>query len=424
MRERAVCGSAGRRIARVLALAVLTSLSQPAQAQDLGMGDLGGVPRPEFIGQGYQMGSFLILPALTVENTYNDNIFAVAEDDPNENEKGAYVASIIPALGIESLWSRHFVSLGVFGKINRYGSLSSENNEEYRVEGAGRLDLTGGSSVVTDIALGRRTIGRANTENTGRDDPEQLDFVNFDFSYRHEFSRFRLDLDPFVKRRDYVEAADSDRDRTQYGGTPRIWYRFSPAFSIFVEPGVEVLDYDHLRNDVDRDSLMVQGFVGAEFDITSIINGEISVGPVYMDFDDPSFDNYTTVGARGAVTWDVTPLTRVNAEVVRRAAPTTLAGPLTNPAGASSKIQTMALVRVRHELVPDLFLTVDGAYFRENFKGLVREDDNYRVRASVDYLINRFVSIGVGYKFRLRDSNVPKEDFTRNIVTLAIELRL
>jgi hypothetical protein len=414
MRERAVCGFTGRHIARVLALAALMSLALPAQAQDLDLHDLARVPEPVFVGQGYEMGTFLILPALTVGNSYNDNIFA---DDGGE--RGDYVASIIPALGIESLWSRHFVSLGVLGEINRYGDLSSENDEEYRVDGLGRLDLTGASSAVADISLGRRTIRRANSENTGRVDPEQLDFVNFDFTYSHKFGRIRLDLDPFVNRRDYLERIDGDRDRIQFGGTPRVWYRFSPALSIFVEPGVGVLDYDRKVDDggFERNSRTFRGFVGAKFDVSSIIRGEISVGPVHMDFDDSSFDAFTTVGARGEVSWDLTPLTLVEAEVVRRVSPTNLAG-------ASSKIQSLGLVRVRHELVPDLFLTVDGAYFREDFEGLGREDDNYRIRASAQYLINRFVSIGVGYGFRVRDSNEPAEDCTRNVFTFAIELRL
>ena len=377
------------------------------------MGDLGEVPELELTGQGVVMGSFLVLPVLTVESSYNDNVFAT---DGGKN--GDYVTSIIPALGIESLWSRHFVSVGVFGKINRYADLSSEDDEEYGVAGSGRLDLSSEATVLADLELGRRTIRRANSENSGRTGPEQLDFVNFDLGYRREFGRFRLDLDPFVQRRNYVESSDNDRDRTQIGATPRIWYRFSPAFSVFFEPGVKDIDYDRKVDDAgaERNSLTLHGFVGAEFDITSIIDAAISLGPVHSDFDESSFNSFTTVGARGAVTWDVTELTRVKAEVVRRVAPT-------NIEGASSKIQTLGRVRLRHKLLPELFLSVDGAFFREDFRGIGREDDNYRIRASAEYLINRFVSIGAGYNFRIRNSNVPAEDFTRNVFTLAIELR-
>ena len=163
------------------------------------------MPKPEFNGQGYPIGSFRVLPVLAVENTYNDNIFV-----DSASEEGDYVVSIIPALGIESTWERHFVSLGVFAKIDRYANFSTENNEEYGAAATGVFDLSGGSSMLTDLDLGRRTIGRANAENTGRTDPEQLDFLNFDFSYRHEFSRFQLDIDPFVAVRDYIEEADAD----------------------------------------------------------------------------------------------------------------------------------------------------------------------------------------------------------------------
>jgi hypothetical protein len=393
---------------------VLAWFALPAHAQDLGMGDLGEVPEPNFVGQGLRMGSFLILPALTVNNTYNDNIFA-----RDRNKEGDYIVSIIPALGIENEGPRHSVSLGAFGKINRYGDFTSEDDEEYAVEGSGRFDLTDNVSLVTGLELGRRTIRRSNSENTERDKPEQVDFVNFDFSYRHEFGRFRLDLDPFVQRRDYVEGADDDRDRTQIGGSPRIWYRFSPALSVFLEPGVRHVDYDQRVDDngEERGSLTLRGFAGARFDITSVIVGQIALGAVHMDFDESSFDNVTTVGARGSLTWEITRLTELRAEIIRRVAPT-------NIAGASSKIQTLGQVRVRHELLPDLFLTVEGAYFREKFEELSREDDNYRIRAGAEYLINRFLSVGVGYNFRYRDSDDSARDFKRNVVRLAIELRL
>ena len=411
MRKGTVC--AGRRVAHVLALAALASFALPARAQDLALGNLGGVPKPEFNGQGYPIGSFRVLPVLAVENTYNDNIFV-----SSATEEGDYVVSIIPALGIESTWERHFVSLGVFGKIDRYATFSAENSEEYGVAATGRFDLSGGSSVVTELNLGRTTIGRANTENTGRTDPEQLDFLNFDFSYRHEFSRFRLDIDPFVGVRDYVESQDADRDRIQYGGSPRIWYRFSPALSVFVEPGIKVIDYDQKVDDtgVERSSLTLQGFVGARFDFSSLITGKISVGAVHLDFDEPSFDAFTTVGVRGTVSWHVTPLTRVDARVVRRVSPTITAG-------ASSKIQTSGRIGISHALRTDILFSIEGTYFREEFKQLGRDDDNYRIRVGAEYLFNKFVSVGLGYRFRIRDSNVPVEDFTRNVFTLAIELR-
>jgi hypothetical protein len=414
MRERAFRRGPGPHAASVLALAVFACFALPAHAQDLGMGDLGEVPEPNFVGQGLPMGSFLVLPSLTIDNIYNDNIFA-----SDRNEEDDYIVSIIPALGIENVGERHSVSLGAFGKIDRYADFTSEDDEEYAVESNGRFDFTDNASVVTGLEHGRRTIRRSNSENTDRNKPEQVDFVNFDFSYRHEFGRFRLDLDPFVQRRDYVERSDADRDRTQVGGSPRIWYRFSPAFAVFLEPGARHIDYDRRVDDngEERGSLTLRGFAGARFDITSVIVGEIAVGAVHMDFDESSFDNVTTVGARGSLTWEITRLTELRAEIIRRVAPTNLAG-------ASSKIQTLSQVRVRHELLPNLFLRVDGAYFRENFKELSREDDNFRVRAGAEYLINRFLSVGVGYDFRYRDSDDSRRDFKRNVVRLAIELRL
>ena len=218
--------------------------------------------------------------------------------------------------------------------------------------------------------------------------------------------------------RNYVEGQDADRDRIQYGGSPRIWYRFSPSLSVFVEPGIKAIDYDQKVDDtgVERSSLTLQGFVGARFNFSSLITGNISVGAVHLDFDEPSFDAFTTVGVRGTVSWHVTPLTRVDARVVRRITPT-------NTAGASSKIQTSGRIGISHALRTDILFSIEGTYFREEFKQLGRDDDNYRIRVGAEYLFNKFVSVGLGYRFRIRDSSRSKEDFTRNVFTLAIQLR-
>ena len=106
----------------------------------------------------------------------------------------------------------------------------------------------------------------------------------------------------------------------------------------------------------------------------------------------------------------------MDARVIRRVAPT-------NIPGASSKIQTSGRFGIRHALREDILFSIDGTFFREDFKKLAREDDNYRIRVGAEYLFNKFVSVGLGYRFRIRNSNVPAEDFTRNVFTLAIELR-
>jgi hypothetical protein len=219
-----------------------------------------------------------------------------------------------------------------------------------------------------------------------------------------------------VRRLDWLEARDDDQDRYVFGGEARLVHRFSPAFSLFLEPGVAALEYDQKIDNtgVQRDAISGRVLLGAAFDITKVIAGEIAVGPEYTAFEEPSFEDLTTPAVNGAVTWDVTRLSRLQLELRRRVAPTTRRG-------ASSKVQSLASLELRHALLRNVDLRVEGAYFREKFKGLGRIDDNYRVRAGAEYAVNRFFSIAALYDFRVRDSNAPGRSFDRNLVTLSFD---
>ena len=157
--------------------------------------------------------------------------------------------------------------------------------------------------------------------------------------------------------------------------------------------------------------------MGEEFDITSVIAGEIALGPAHASFDESTFSDRTTVAAHGTVTWDVTRLTRLQADVGNRFVPTDVAG-------TSIKLRTLASAGVRHELLKSLFLRGDLEYYREKFYELGRIDHNYEVHAGFEYYVNRFFSILGGYGYRVRDSNVPGRDFDKNVVMLTFNAHL
>ena len=385
-----------------LALAAFALFASPAQAQ---------APESDYSRQGYKLGGFRLHNSITIDNFYNDNVFAT---DGNKDDD--YFVSIVPGLEIESTWLHHYLSLNAFGTIDRYATVTAEDNEEYTVETQGRLDLTEESSLTTVFRQGRDTVGRTNAENDRRKNPQQLYFYAGELSYDHGFSKIDLTLRGFARRLDYVKSIDDDRDRVHYGGRPRLAYRFSPAFSVFLEPGAEIRDYDDKRDNdgVEKSSAAISGYVGSEFDITSIIRGELAIGFIHINFDESSFDDETIPAVKSEVTWDVTPLTRLDLEVAHRLATTTRQG-------ASSKTQTLVSLGASHELRRNVILNAQATYLREDFNDISRDDDNFRFRAGARYLINRFLSIDLGYRFRLRETNAPNRDFRQNVVTLSIE---
>jgi hypothetical protein len=395
----------GARFAALVVIAAWAPLALTAEAQ---------LDHDELAPPGHELVGFRFTPVFTVENFYDDNIFAT--EDGREDD---YFVSMVPSLGAESTWSRHYLSVNGVGRIDRYADVTSEDGEQYQLDAVGRLDLMAENSLGAEFSQGRQTVGRANAENSGRSGPQQLDRYEGALRYDHEFARTDLALSGFVRRLDFIESLDSDRDRLIVGAAPRLSYRFSPSFSLFLEPEAVRRGYDQTLDDdgVKRSSSTYNGLVGARFDITSVIEGELAAGVAHADFDESTFDDVTTAAVSAEVTWDVTKLTTLEFEVTRRLAPTTLDG-------ASSKVQTLAGINVRHELLRNLLITTEITYFREEFEKLGRTDDNFRIRASADYEINDFLSLLLTYRFRARDTDASDRNFYRNIVMLGLTTRL
>jgi hypothetical protein len=390
----------------LVVLAAFLSLGLPALAQDA---------RPEgpFARPGYRLGQSRVFPSVIFENVYNDNIYA-----SQSRRVGDYVVSIIPRIELASGWTRHFLSASAHGRINRYADVKTENNDEYGVEARGRLDLADQSAIVATFGNGRRTVWRADSENTGREEPQQLEFIEGELHYDHSFARFDLGLRGSVADLDFLDARDADRDRLVFGVSSRLSPLPSAASSLFLQADAKVLDYRETLDDegfaLDRAALGV--FVGSSFD-TSILEGEVSVGVVHAAFDESSFEDVTILGIRGDLRWEATRLLSLRLELERSLLPTGVAE-------ASSKVRTMVSLVGRHELFRSLILHGDVAYFREDFRQLGRIDDNYRIRAGAEYRINHFFSIAASYSYRQRDSNADNRDFHANIAMLTIEIRL
>lgn len=390
----------------LLVLVACVSLGLPANAQDA---------RPEgpFARQGYPLGQIRVFPSLSIENTYNDNIFASKDGKLDD-----YFVSVLPRVELESSWSRHAVSASAYGQINRYADIKSEDNDEYGVNASGRLDLADHSALGASFGNGRTTNARANSENTDRKDPQQFDYLDGELQYDHSFARFDLGLRGSVRQLNFLDAVDADRDRLVFGVSSRLSYPLSSAFSVFVQPDAKFLDYEQSIGDdgLEQNRSTLGGFVGSSFDVATL-NGDVSLGVMHAAFDESSSKDVTILGVRSQLSWEATRLTRVRARVERSILPTGVDG-------ASSKVRTRVSLDVSHELFRNLTLRAAAIYFQEDFKQLGRNDDNFRVLAGAEYQINRFVSITARYSYRERHSSTSDNDFRSNIAMLTINLQL
>ena len=374
-------------------------------------------PRPDFDPLGIRAGSFLVLPSLTLSETYDDNIRAEPDD-----EEGDFVTMVRPRVEVASDWVRHRLSLNVGSDVALYADNNEENFEDYFGTLDGRLDIRRDTTLDGSLDIGRFHEGREDVEDVEAD--EVTEFLRYGgrLALSQAFNRFNVRATGVVGVFDFddVEGINNDdRDRTDYDALLRLGYLLSPRINLFTEGRYHIEDRDAEIDDAgfDRDSDGWEARLGTAVDLTAVLFGEAFVGYRSETFDDPALDEVSGISFGVDLTWNPTGLTTL-----------ILAGgsdiESTSQDDASGNFKTEVALSVDHELLRNFLVGGFVAYQRDDFDGIERVDDTYSVGASLTYLLNRYLSLTGAYEFADRTSDVDAEEFTRNLITLGITAQL
>jgi hypothetical protein len=66
---------------------------------------------------------------------------------------------------------------------------------------------------------------------------------------------------------------------------------------------------------------------------------------------------------------------------------------------------------------------IKGAYIVDEYDGVDREDDIYKIEAEIIHVLNRYLEMGFGYRYADKDSDIDFFDYTRNEVFLNLDLK-
>lgn len=381
-------------------------------------------PRPDYDAAGLRAGAFFIYPKVTADVAVEDNIFA-----SETNEQDDVVWSLRPSVEIQSQWSRH--SLGARAALNtyRYSDFSSENNTTYKVEGLGRLDILRGTYLRGTVGFEHGVESRQSPSVAQfNSEPIEYDQVYSTVAGSHEFNRLRVSGELRFTDYDYDDTTSvlgapidqSYRNRTNYEQVGRLDYAVSPALSIFATASHNSREYNRttILGDVQRDSDGWEAGIGADFEVTALARGQLQVGYLSQDFDDPRVGTAEGFGLRSRLEWFPTELTTVTLEAERAIDDTGLIG-------AAGVLATRASVKVDHELLRNLILTARVGASNDDYRGLDRSDDQYSAMLGVNYLLSRKVGLFGSYNYLRRESEGARRgnEFESNRLQLGVVLQ-
>lgn len=360
-------------------------------------------PREGYEARGLRMGAFLAYPKLSVTAEHNDNIFAT-----DVSEIDDLIWRVTPEIALSSDWSRH--ALGAYARtvLNRYQDFDSENTTDYGAGVNGRLDILRFTTLNGSFDWANLTEPRTSPDSPGTAaEPVQYDLASLRLIGEHTVNRLRFQGRYAFQRFDYdspprigggiVDQTFRDRNVSMLAG--RVDYAVSPDTALFLEVIGNKRAYDRAATatEVSRDSDGVQFLAGANFELGAVTRGEVAVGYLKQNFDDPRLENIDGFGARAQVEWFPTQLTTVTFTGSR-----TVEDSATPGTGAylSSNIGA----QVDHELMRNVILTARAAYGEDEYDIINRRDERQSAGVSATYLLNRSIGVTASYAYDRRDT--------------------
>lgn len=331
---------------------------------------------PDNNAQGIPVSSFLVVPGLEIEHTYDNNIFA-----SSSNEESDYITEYNPAIAAISNWNRHEIYVGLAGNFGRYRDKGTENFDNYGGIVSGTYDIAYGTSLSAGYLKSWRDEGRGSfLQNNNRKlgYTEEKKFLSF----KRDVSRIKLfadaefgdtklreDNDPLL-----ADPDDYDRRRTRELELNAV-YETMPGNQFFLTTKYSDADYTMLAGG-SRDSDGYDAGLGYRFNNNGTLNGMFFAGYLLRDFDVSADKDLHKPFVGATVNWAITPLTTVS--FILDKAFLTATG-----ADAAGVVRLGRTVSVRHAVTQNLILRLFGGIDNYEFVGGTQ---SFKRESDVDYV--------------------------------------
>ena len=349
--------------------------------------------QPEFDPEPVRLGTFMVRSAAELGVSYTDNVYVISANE----ESGAIGRAGLRASG-DTTWSVHSLGFDVSARRNEYFDQGDESNNDLRARLRGRVDVSRSFSIGGSAFVEERVEPRTDISNIFASDKPigvSVQGVTADINYVNDRVRWTNGLG--VRNEDYENGRQigtglpidqSYRDRTVMDGRTRLSYAVSPNFAVFGQASYEQRDYDAeqifggIPRSRDSAGYTVSG--GVDFELNSLLRGDVAVGYLKETKDDDFFEEVSGLSFDGRLQWFPSQLTTLTFTGNRRVNDT---GLFESPTAVESR----AGVRVDHELRRNIVLSASADYLVYDFEEIDRKDDGIELEASAVYKINRRV---------------------------------
>lgn len=369
---------------------------------------------------GIRSGGLILYPSLTA------TLGATTNADAAPGGAAAAFGLLSPELLIESDWVRHAVEFRAGGTFEQYfdgstGTLSGE------AEGRARFDFADGwiGALAGGYAFEPQDTAAADFPAGAENTPRVHSLTAAAGLSGRTGGRGVFAVGLEAERLTYEDAIvgglsedQSDRDRTAFTARLRAGYEATPSLTPFVEVAASRTLYDRtLDNDgLARSSTGYAARVGLMVDRSPILSGEVAMGYVVEEFDDPALEALRALAFEGSLIWSPTPLTAVTL------AGSTALEPAADPLSSGAVVHDGSL-EVAYAWRRNVTLTGTAAVRQERHQGTGLVDTSYAAGFGATWKVNRHHHVTAGYRHEWQESTDPTRAYEADSVRVELKMQ-
>ena len=362
--------------------------------------------QPAFDPEPLRLGSFLVNSGAQAGLTSTSNATGAVDNEESD---------LILRYGADAFgrtdWNNHEVGFQLSAYRNDYQDFSDESYNDLTARGNGRLDISRTWAVGGAVFVNQSAEPRFDPSNTGGlVEPIEFQRLGAEVFANYQNDRVGWVTRAFVTGYDFDDATRADstvedqdyRDRTTYQGTSRLTYAVSPNMAVFGQGSVTERNYYRPTivgsEPTSRDSTGYTIDGGVDFELTTLVRGEVAVGYLSENKDSATFDDVSGLSVDGRMQWFPSRLTTVGFDAGRRVVDS---GILESP----SALQSSFGARVDHELRRNVILSAYGDYDDYDYQEVDRADEITTFGLEGTYKMNRRVHFQAFARTSQRDSS-------------------
>lgn len=347
---------------------------------------------------GINIGAFNLRPLVEFGLEANDNVLY-----SNTNTKSSAIFSVAPSFTLNSNWGRHALSAALGTTYSNYTSASSENTLEANASVGGRYDIQGDSNLFAGANISQNYEPRYDPffpldptkrlNEAAKPIKYNTTFTNAGFVAVANRLRFKGEAD--YTKFDYfdvksINGSMIDQDYRDYASVElsgRVDYAVSPDTSVYVVYTGNHRDY---RVDNTRNSHGYDYGLGASFDLTSLVTGEVQYGYLHQTYKNPLFKPTKGPSFAGKVQYFPTRLMTITLKTAK-------AVEETPQLTASGYLDTDTFIGVDHELLRTLILSASYDHTSDKYEGIDRHDKRGVLSLGGHYFLSRNLTLKAYY---------------------------